>query len=194
MKKIGITGGVGSGKSEVIDYIAASYNAKVLKADEVAHLLEAKGMDCYNKLVDYFGIGILGPDEEIDKQAFAKVIFSDTSALDKVNSIVHPAVRAYIEEDMLESEKAGYEYYILEAALLIECGYKEILDELWAVATSDHIRRDRLKQSRGYSDSKIDNIMKSQMSIEQYKESCDRVIINDEDIIALKKNVDAMMA
>ena len=179
MLKIGITGGVGSGKTVVLKYLEDKYNAMVVVADEVAHLLEAKGMPCYNELIKKFGNEILGDDEEIDKKKFAEVLFRDSANTDIVNSIVHPAVNKYIFDKMKEAESSNVKIFIVEAALLIENGYDKILDELWYVYVSKEVRRIRLKENRGYSDDKINRIFASQMDEEEYKKYCKYVIIND---------------
>lgn len=189
MRKIGITGGVGAGKSAVLGVFRDNYNSYICVADEVAHILEGKGQDCYNKLVETFGKDILGEDEEIDKKKFASVIFSSQDNLNKVNAIVHPAVKRYILDKMDEEEAKGTDYFILEAALLIEDGYLELLDEIWYIYASQETRRARLKASRGYSDEKIDSIMAKQMSEDDFRKYCHRVIDNDTTIDNAGKQV-----
>ena len=93
MITIGVTGGVGAGKSVVMDYLKKEYNAAVIKADEAARLLEEPGQDCYNELLDIFGKSILDENGYIDKKAFAAKIFSDPEARAKTNACVHPAVK-----------------------------------------------------------------------------------------------------
>lgn len=179
MVKLGITGGVGAGKSAILDYLEHRYNAKICKADELAHTLEEPGHDCYNKLVEAFGKQILKSDGFIDPAAFANIIFSSKDNLDKVNGIVHPAVKEYIVADMKRLEESGCELYVLEAALLVECGYKSLLDEIWYIYVSSDNRRTRLKAQRGYSDQKIDGIFASQMTSDSFRKSCDRTVDNN---------------
>lgn len=189
MKKIGITGGVGSGKSAVLDVFRNNYNSYVCVADEVAHILEGKGQDCYNELVETFGDGILDEEGNLDKKGFASIIFSSKENLEKVNAIIHPAVKRYILARIAEEEAKGTDYFILEAALLIEDGYLEILDEIWYVYASEEVRRSRLKTSRGYSDEKIDSIMEKQMSEEEFRSKCHRVIDNNTTIEIAQKQI-----
>lgn len=189
MKKIGITGGVGSGKTAILNVFRENYNSYVVVADEVAHILEGKGQDCYNELVQAFGTGILDEEGKLDKKKFADVIFSDKDNLVKVNSIIHPAVKRYILDEMARQESKGTDYFIVEAALLIEDGYLEILDEIWYVYVDSSVRRQRLKDSRGYSDEKIDSIMAKQMSDEDFRKYCHRVIDNSTTIEAAKEQV-----
>ena len=121
MRSIGITGGVGAGKSEVLAYIKTHYNCLVILADEVAHELEKPGQECYNELTALLGRGILAPDGTIDRQRMAAEIFADRAVLDQVNEIVHPAVKAFIIQKIrAEKESAEYDFLFVEASLLIE--------------------------------------------------------------------------
>ncbi len=176
---IGITGGVGAGKSTVLSYIADNYNAKVIYSDQVANDIKKKGYPAYDELVDLLGQGILGDDGEIDKGKMAEAIFADKTLLDKVNNVLHPAVNTFII-NIIEDErnKNELDFVIVEAALLIENGYKDIVDELWYVYADEAARRARLKASRGYSDDKITNILKGQLSDHEFRQNCDFVIDN----------------
>lgn len=181
MEFIGITGGVGAGKSEILRFIQENYNAKILLADEVAHDLMKPGRECYDKIVKAFpGEDIFTEDGQFDGGKLAEVIFSDDEKRERMNRIVHPAVK----EEILgiyqkEKEKGKFSYFILEAALLIEEGYDKICDRLWYIDTGREIRRQRLKQSRGYSDGKIDSIFNSQLSEEEYRKHAALVIDNN---------------
>ena len=133
MKFIGITGGVGAGKSAILEYIAEHYNAKVMLADEIAHDLMMPGTKCYDTIKEAFGAeNIFLPDGSFDRLKMAQVIFSDETKREQMNGIVHPAVREYILEVYeAEKTKGTLDFLILEAALLIEEHYDEICDELW---------------------------------------------------------------
>lgn len=181
MKFIGITGGVGAGKSAILEYIAANYNAKVMLADEIAHDLMMPGTKCYDTIKAKFaGEQIFLADGNIDRPRMAQVIFNDAGKRERMNGIVHPAVKDYILEIYREEQEKGeLEYLILEAALLIEEHYDEICDELWYIYTSEENRRQRLKENRGYSDEKIDTIFKSQLTEEVYRKYCKVVIDNN---------------
>ncbi len=191
MRSIGITGGVGAGKSEVLAYIKTHYNCLVILADEVAHELEKPGQECYNELTALLGRGISAPDGTIDRQRMAAEIFADRAVLDQVNEIVHPAVKAFIIQKIrAEKESAEYDFLFVEAALLIEGGYEEILDELWYIHTDADIRRERLKASRAYSDEKIDQILQRQLSEEAFRAHCRVIIDNSSDFMSACKQID----
>ncbi len=181
MKLIGITGGVGAGKSELLHYIEREFSAKIVLADELAHELMRPGTDCFAEIERAFvEEDLYAEDGGFDKMKLAEVIFSDPKKRERLNSIVHPAVKREILRLVTNEREAGrYAYFILEAALLIEDGYDKICDELWYVDAKEEVRRKRLKENRGYSDEKIDGILSSQLLASEYKKSCCRVIENN---------------
>lgn len=180
MKVIGITGGVGAGKSQILSYLKEHTKCRVIMADQVAHELEKPGMICYEKLLALMGKDILAENGEIDKAAFAARIFARKELLAQVNEIVHPAVKEYILQAVAEEmEKGQQDYLFIEAALLIEDGYEEIVDEMWYIHTDEAVRRARLKASRGYTDERIDRIFGSQKTHEEFLKRCGCVIDNN---------------
>ena len=183
MKVIGITGGVGAGKSSVLKYIEENVRCEIIYADSLAATLQKKGQVCYDKLISLLGEEIIGTDGEIDRPKMAEIIFGDDKLLEAVNNIVHPAVEQFIR-DRIEYLRNNdiVDFLFIEAALLIECGYKEIVDEMWYIYASEDVRRKRLKQSRNYSDDKIDSIMESQLSEEKFRAGSDVVIDNSKDM------------
>lgn len=179
MRLIGITGGVGAGKSEVLSYIRKHYKCEIYLADEVAHLIKKKGERCYDRLVALLGEEVLEPSGEIDKKKMAAVIFASEELLEQVNAIVHPEVRFYLEDRIREArENPQIELLFIEAALLIEAGYDEIVDEMWYIYADEEVRRARLKKNRGYSEEKIEQIISAQLSEEEFRAACDFVIDN----------------
>ena len=192
MRFIGITGGVGAGKSEILSYLGKKNGVRVMLADEIAHELMEAGTDCYKSLRQTFNDeDIWNSDGSFNREKIAKVIFSDKIKRDIMNSIVHPAVKEYvIRQQEYEKERGELSLLVLEAALLIEEHYDKICDELWYIYTSEENRRDRLKASRGYSDEKIDNIFKSQLSEEEYRKYCAVVIDNNGSVEAAFEQID----
>lgn len=179
MRVIGITGGVGAGKSELLSYVKKNFNCQVILADQVAHLLQRKGEACYDALVGVIGSDCLDGDGSIDKKKMAEKIFADSALLQKINAIVHPAVEEWI---LLQIDKAKKEdildFLFIEAALLIENGYENIADELWYIYADEEVRKERLRTSREYSDQKIEQIMASQLSEDTFRDHCTVVIDN----------------
>ena len=186
MKIIGITGGVGSGKSRVLSYIeeiSAKKNiaAVICQADHVAWELQKPGNDCYQKIVAHFGTEILNADLTINRKLLGQIVFHDEKELLLLNEITHPAVKCEITDRIRGAEKSGIRLFVLEAALLIEEHYDEICDELWYIYTDVQIRRQRLKESRQYTDEKIDAIISTQLSEETFRKKCNRIIENSGD-------------
>lgn len=179
MKFIGITGGIGAGKSEILSYIRKHYICEIYLADEVAHLVKEPGTKCYEKLIELLGKEILSPDGQIDKGKMADRIFADAGLLEQVNDIIHPAVKEFLLEHLERAKQKGRtELFFVEAALLIEGGYRELVDEMWYIYASEDVRRTRLKQTRGYSDEKITHIMAKQLDEALFRKNCDFVIDN----------------
>lgn len=191
MKVIGITGGVGCGKTKLLSYIQEHYNCQVILADEVAHQVKAPGELCYEKLVLLLGDGIVGPGDVIDRSRMAELIFADPGLLGQVNDIIHPAVKERILQEISDRETEGkLDLLFVEAALLIEGGYAGIVDELWYVYADEKSRRARLKSARAYTDEKIERIMRKQLSEDAFRQNCKVVIDNSGSLEAACKQID----
>ncbi|MGN0307763.1 MAG: dephospho-CoA kinase [Lachnospiraceae bacterium] len=179
MIKIGITGGVGCGKSRVLEYISRHTSSRILMADDVGHLVKRPGTECYRQLVELLGENILEEEGQIHRGKMAELIFGDKRLLKQVNEIIHPAVRDYILQAMKEEETSGRsDFFFLEAALLIEAGYLVWLDELWYIYSDEESRRKRLKESRQYSDEKIQQMMKNQLTDHEFRKYAGIIIDN----------------
>lgn len=193
MKVIGITGGVGSGKSKVLNYLEKQYGAYICQADHVAWSLQEPGTTCYKKIVDVFGKEIVNEDGTIQRQKLGSIVFQNEEKRRCLNQIMHPAVKQYIVDDIQKRKSEQHAWYMIEAALLIEEHYDEICHELWYIYVNQELRRERLKASRGYSDEKIDAIMKSQLSEFMFRENCDRIIDNSGDFENTIRQIDKLM-
>lgn len=198
MKILGITGGVGAGKSTILAYLQERYGARVILADEVGHMVQEPGEDCYRRIVEQFGTEILCEDElqaqsaqeeaayqpRIDRQKLGALVYTDRSALETLNHLVHPAVKEYIVAEIeKERQKAAVPFVVVEAALLLEDGYDQICDAIWYIYTKPEVRIRRLQASRGYSAEKIQNIMKNQMQDAEFRSRCAFVVDNSSDFM-----------
>lgn len=180
MKVYGITGGAGTGKSEVIKMLQENFGGCVIMSDEVARELMQKGNISYQLIVEYFGRDILMDDGEIDRKKLADHVFNNKEALEKLNSMTHPYVKDEIRKLIAEAEASGEcRSVALESAILLECGYEDICDEFWYVYTKPEIRRQRMKETRNYSDEKVDSVMRNQQPDEVFFEQCSFVIKNN---------------
>ena len=187
MKVIGVTGGVGAGKSEVLGYIAEHWNATVVEADEVGYLVMRPGKACYSAIVDLFGTEIVKEDQTLDRELIAKIVFEN------MNGIVHPAVKEYIKKAIKREEENETNIFIVEAALLIEDKYDEICDELWYIYADEETRMERLKQNRGYSEEKCRSIFRNQLSEDEFSNHCDFEIDNSDDFEKTKEQIQQKM-
>lgn len=193
MKVIGITGGIGCGKSAVLNYLEEN-GEYVIEADKLAHRLMSKGEDAYNKIIDAFGTDILNAEGEIDRVVFREVVFSDENALKKLNLIVHPAVKDYIINDIKQKRDSHkYNFYFIEAALLIQDGYKSICDEIWYVYADVETRLDRLVWGRGGDRKFYKNVIANQEKDDYYRDNSDVVIDNSKDITLTQNTLKVLL-
>ena len=206
---LGITGGVGTGKSTVLAYLKDQYGAFLIQLDEVARQLQQPQEACYRPMLELFGIragncgtsrgsakagvcsehdtsfhqrsALLNEDGSFNRSAVAKLVFADDDLLSALNRIVHPAVKQRVRE-LIASHK-DTALIVIEAALLLEDHYEEICDEIWFVYAEESVRRERLKKSRGYTDGKISEMLASQRSDESYQAGCTLTIDNSSENI-----------
>lgn len=194
MKVIGVTGGAGSGKSEVMRLLSQQFNTYVILADDVARDLSLKGRECYDLIVDYFGQDILDASGEIDRKELAAKVFNNPKALEKLNSFTHPVVRRKITDLLAAAEARGcWSMAAVEAALLIESNYDTICSEYWYIYTDEAIRRQRLKETRQYTDEKIDAIMANQLSDQVFREHCRYTIVNNTSLEAVYTQISKIL-
>jgi len=190
MYVIGITGGVGAGKSAVLSILKDEVECEIIRADEVANMLKLKGQPGYEKIVEILGDGILGADGEIDRNLMSLIVFEDEAKMKQVEQVLHPAVKRYILDLIDEKKRENkIKYLFIEAALLIEDGYKQICDEIWYIYASVPVRTKRLMETRGYSLQKIESIMDKQLSEAEFRKNCECVINNDGDIEKTKEDI-----
>ena len=184
MKIIGITGGIGSGKSRVLHLLQTQYQAYIVEADSLAHKLMQKEQPAYNRICETFGTDIVGTDGELDRTILGKIVFGNEKKLQQLNAIVHPAVKQYIKEDIaFHRKKEDVKYYIIEAALLIEDGYKDICDELWYIYADKEIRISRLLSGRGGTRQKWISVMENQADDDFYIQNCEHIVNNNDDFV-----------
>ena len=192
MKIIGLTGGIGAGKTRILQYMKDIQGAYICCADEVGHLLQQPGKVCYKEIVDFFGAEILDSNQKIDRGKLATAIFADITKRCVLDTIMHPRIKSEICAQIQVEQTKGTQYFVLEAALLIEDSYQEICDEIWYVYASQGHRRQRLKQTRGYSDEKIDAIFDAQLSENEYQAYCKHMIDNNGDFKETVKQIEAL--
>ena len=182
MRIIGVTGGVGSGKSAVLNYIEEHFDSRIVKADEVGHMLMMPGRECYEPVIELFGEWVVKEDGSLNRSMIGDIVFDSPAMLKKLDDIIHPAVKKYILREIEKSKKEDTKFFFIEAAILLEEKYDEICDEVWYIYCEKEVRMERLRRDRGYSDEQIRQRMENQLSEEEFQARCDFQLYNDEDV------------
>lgn len=188
---IGLTGGVGCGKSTVIKILEQEHNAKILIADEIGHRAMEIGSSAYDEIVKTFGNQVLMPDGEINRNTLAEIIYHDDKKRELLNGIIHPFVISEIKKQLEEWKQESL--IILETAIMFETGCDKLCDEIWAVITEKEIRIERLMDSRGYTREKAESIMDKQLSDEEMKQKSDKIIANNGTTEDLKTQIQELL-
>ena len=190
---IGITGGIGTGKSTVLKILKKEYDFKVYESDKVAHELMQTGYPVYESVVSEFGKDILDEFLNIDRKKLGAIVFNDKEKLLKINALTHPVVIAEIDKRIDMEMKNGHKDFVIESALLLETDLAEICDKIWYIYSSEEIRIKRLIEGRNMTREKVAHIMKNQWNEERYKEMCDAVIDNSGDIDDTRTQIDKIL-
>ena len=156
MKIIGLTGGVGSGKTQILEYLNNKYGATICQTDALAKKLQKKGGRCYDAIVEHFGEEILNEKGELNREKLGSIAFTNVEQLSVLNRIVHPVVKEEVQKIIAKEERKNTNLLIIESAVLIEDHYEEFCDELWYVYVKDEIRKNRLFYARGYEAAKVE--------------------------------------
>jgi dephospho-CoA kinase len=185
---IGLTGNLGTGKTEVATTLA-DLGARVINADELGHDLLQHHTQAYTKILDAFGKSIVKRDREIDRKKLGQLVFKDSEALNKLNQIMHPRIYEMVIQKIEEYRKADTNVVVLEAALLIEAGWKPLLDQLWVTTAPEPVIAKRLKKSRGLSEDQVLDRLKTQMPQKEKIKRADAVIDTDCSIVELRARI-----
>jgi dephospho-CoA kinase len=193
MLTIGLTGGIGSGKSETAR-ILERLGAVVISADLAGHEAYRSGTEAWHAVVRAFGRGVVGPDGEIDRKQLGKIVFANPAQLRRLNEIVWPEIRRILQARVDAEKRSGRaRAVVVEAAVLLEAGWDDLVDEVWVVDAPDSLVVSRL-EAKGIP--RHDSIarMKVQQPSETRRARADVVIRNDGDLSALKAAVHSAWA
>lgn len=183
---IGLTGGVGSGKSTVLEILRDKYKANIIQADKVAHDLMLPGSACYDEIMEKFGT--------TNRKILGEISFNNAEKLKELSDIIHPEVRRTIEKKVRRFTFDEPERLIvIEAALLIEAGYESLCDQMWCVVTDLDVRKQRLMESRGYTAEKVESIISHQLKDCEFIKHCDYVIDNSKDLPETYKQIEKIL-
>jgi dephospho-CoA kinase len=189
MKVIGLTGGIGSGKSTVAGYLA-ELGAKVIDLDKVGHEVIKSGSQVFERIVDEFGEDILDTRGEIDRAKLAEIVFNNRESLARLNEMVHPAIDKVINERIEGYRARGVEVVVLEAAAMLEAGRAAQADEIWVTTASQATVLRRLRARSGYYEEETKARMRSQLSDQERIKKADVVIDTDGRLDEVKARVE----
>ena len=175
---IGITGGIGSGKSVVTSLLRDKFDAAVIDTDTIGHEIMEIGKSAYKKVVEIFGNKVIAEDGSIDRKKLGSLVFDNRELLCKLNDIIHPAVEAEVDKRIAEFIQKKYKYIALETALLIKVRYNRKCDKVWFVYADKDIRLKRLYDNRGIDKEKAGKIFESQNTEEEFRQIADDIIDN----------------
>lgn len=188
-KVISITGGVGSGKSEVLKILKEEFNAEIIIADQVAHQLMEPGKKGYLRVVELLGTSFLNADRSIDNHKLAELIFQDKSSVEIMNRVIHPMAWKEIIYAINHSDK---NLVVVEAALFDE-EHNTMFDEIWYVYASVERRISRLMTGRNYTREKCLQIMENQASEEEFRAMANRIIDNNGTVEAIRAQLQKIL-
>ena len=190
---IGLTGGIGTGKSEV-SRLLGELGAEVIEADKVAHEAYEPGTPGWREVVEAFGEGILDADGRIDRKRLGGIVFDDVQARERLNGIIHPIVRRLLEERIAELERQGDRVVVIEVPLLVEAikqqsRWTRMLDEIWVVTAPEDQAVARVQARSGLDEKAIRARIGSQATQEERIEYADAVIDNGGSLEGLRREV-----
>lgn len=189
MKTIGLTGGIGSGKSTV-SQILAELGAFVIDADKVGHEIYLPGKEAWQQVVAAFGRDILAADQTIDRKKLGAVVFASDEARKRLNAIVHPLMFQDIRRRVTEKRAEGFtKPVVVEAAILIEANWLPLVDEVWVVVTGKSAVVERVAAQRGLSAQATEARIGSQLADSERLKHANVVIRNDGSLEDLKKQI-----
>jgi dephospho-CoA kinase len=176
---IGLTGGIGAGKSTVTQ-VLEELGAAVIDADKVGHQIYLPDLPAWREIVETFGREVLHADRTINRQALGKIVFTDPEALRTLNRIVHPKMFERMAELIAELRaRGGIKAIVIEAAILIEANWQPLADQIWLVVASEPVVIKRLAKQRNLSPEQVRTRIAAQLSNEERLKHAHVVIRND---------------
>jgi len=191
MMVIGLTGGMGAGKSEVAA-VLRSLGASVIDADEEGHQAYRRGTEGWRRVVELFGPSILGQDKEVDRRVLGRLVFADPEALSRLDQAVHPLIRQAIGRQLEEWRQEGRAVAVVDAALLLEAAWRDLVDEVWVVWAPREQVVPRVRAQRRLSETEVEQRLQAQTPHEQEVRQADVTIENVGGLEELRLKVEAL--
>jgi len=188
MKVIGLTGGIGSGKSTVAQFLQ-ELGAVIIDADKVGHEVLKPNTEVWRQVVAVFGRQILKPDGDIDRKKLGEIVFSNPEHLARLNQLMHPPIYKAVTAQLEEYRRQGARVVVVEAPLLIEAGWTSLIDEVWVTAAPETTILRRLKEGMGLSQAQSLARIRSQLPAKERLKHADVVIDTDSSLDEVKAKV-----
>lgn len=191
MKVIGLTGGIGSGKSTVAKFLA-ELGAVIIDADKIGHAVLEPDGEAWQQVVAAFGRQILKPNREIDRKKLGKIVFGSTEALSRLNRIMHPQICGVVKAQLEQYRRQGIDVVVVEAPLLMEAGWTSLVDEVWVTLAPEATILKRLKEGMGLSKAESMARIRSQLPAKERVKHAHVVINTDSSLDELKARVNKL--
>jgi dephospho-CoA kinase len=175
---IGLTGGIGSEKSTVAQYLA-ELGAAVIDADKVGHEAFQSGTALWNEVVLAFGKEIVAPGGEIDRKKLGQVVFNSPEARERLNKMMWSRIWETMVHRIDDLRRQNTEVVVIEAFGLIEAGWDKLVDQVWVTVVPEKMVVERLKKQRGMTEAEIHVRIRSQLSNEERIKHADVVVRNE---------------
>lgn len=190
-KVIGLTGGIGTGKSTVSELLAV-HGFKIVDADVAAREAVEKGSEGLEQVRQVFGDEAIDENGEMNRKYVGEIVFNDDKMREKLNQIIHPIVRDLMERQKEAYLKEGFNV-IMDIPLLFENNLQDTVDETWLVYASESIQVERLMERNDLTQEEAKARVYSQISIDKKRRMADRVIDNRGTLLELKQNLEALL-
>ncbi len=177
MKWLGLTGGIGSGKSTVAE-ILHSRNIPVIDADKVTHHIMSRGNSAYDPIIEHFGTSILGSDQEIDRKKLGQIVFSNQAQLRKLESIIHPKVRDEVLRRRSELSAKNHQFAVYDVPLLYEKNMESMFDDVILVYCTEEQQIERVQKRNNLSKEQVELRIEQQLPIDEKRKRANIVIDN----------------
>ena len=188
---VGLTGGIGAGKSTVANLLA-ELGAEVIDADGIGHQAYRPGSEGFARVVEAFGPGVVGPDGAIDRRALGALVFADPAARARLDALVHPLIAAEVGRRIVAARAEGFARpLVVEAAILLEAGWSPLVDRVWVVSTRRENAIARVMAARRMTRAEVERRLDAQMSDAERRRHADLVLENDGSPAALRAAVEA---
>lgn len=194
MKVIGLTGGIGTGKSTT-SQIIRSFGVPVIDADVVSRSLLSPGSPYISQVADLFGNQVLDQSGNIDRKALANIIFASEEMRKKLEALLHPLVRFEMEKRIQDFKDQGEAFIVLDIPLLFEKGYWENkVDEIWLVDTTQELQIKRIRERESWSEKEILDRIHAQMPLEEKRLLANKIILNNGSFEELENQISDLIS